>query len=108
MSDTLSQLLVHMCETGHLEPNATLVENWNRAAEHYKRLGLKARPLPGEASAPTTTCPSCESVLKEVGPGDRCDWCGFVFPATCPSCGKTLETSSGTKGDICLWCHHQL
>ncbi len=105
---TFSKTVEQLCDSGHLDPEAPFLAQWENALQDLRRQGLKSRSLPGEPTGPTVTCPSCNSVLRCAGEyGDRCEWCGHVFTLNCPSCKRTLENVEGKPGDLCLWCHHE-
>lgn len=106
----VEDLLGHLVAQGLLGPEADLVKRWRENLRILRERGLPKRPLPGETPAAGVTCPSCQSLLRTVtgAAGDRCDWCGYVFPFCCPSCGRELTGVTGAPGEVCLWCHHQL
>ncbi len=111
LEKTVSDLMAHLVARGELDAGAEVVTRWQTAIALLRKQGLHARPLPGEeVQQAAVTCPGCEAVLRNVtgAPGDRCDWCGYVFQVVCPSCGKVLPHATGEPGEICLWCHHQL
>jgi hypothetical protein len=111
LEKTVSELMDHLVARGDLDAGAEVVARWQTAVALLRKQGLRAGPLPGEEVAQASvTCPGCDAVLRNVtgAPGDRCDWCGYVFQLTCPSCGKELPHATGEPGELCLWCHHQL
>lgn len=108
---TMTDLLAHLEATGALAGGDPFVARYNEAVRLLRKQGLFKGALPGEeVEDRKITCPGCNAVLRNVegAPGDRCDWCGYVFPFTCPACGHELENVTGEPGEICLWCHHQL
>lgn len=111
LEKTVTGLLEILVSRGDIDAGDELVTRWQDAVDLLRKQGLRAGPIPGEKLADSSvTCPGCNAVLRNVtgAPGDRCDWCGYVFEFVCPSCGKTLPHATGEPGEICLWCHHQL
>ena len=109
MEKTLTALLEDFQANSLIAEDAPFVQAWRDALEELRTRGLPSGPIAGEAPAPGIPCPSCASVLRNVtgAKGDRCDWCGYIFPLRCPACEKELENIEGVSGDVCLWCQHR-
>jgi hypothetical protein len=83
---------------------ASIRKDYRTAIAKLRKEGLSER-VQGPAQ---TECPSCHARLRlEGNKGDRCDWCGYIFPLRCPSCKKELPNMEGNPGDTCLWCRHE-
>jgi hypothetical protein len=64
---------------GQLAAEDGLLEEYRRAIGILRTRGFTRPKTGGGASV---TCPGCKANLKGVAgkTGDRCSWCGFVFP----------------------------
>ena len=88
-----------------MDPNfAALQKDYRAAMSRLRKEGLSVKH-----DAPAQTeCPQCHSKIRVLGnQGDRCDWCGYVFPLRCPSCQRELKNIEGKRGDTCLWCRYE-
>ncbi len=86
------------------DPQFAAVRKEYRAA--FSRLRKEGLSQKHEGPA-QTECPQCHAKIRVAGEkGDRCDWCGYVFPLRCPSCKRELKNVEGNPGDTCLWCRY--
>lgn len=66
--------------TGALRAEDGLLDEYRKAIEALRKQGF-SRPRP-PASEKGIVCPGCQAVLKGIAgtSGERCDWCGYMFP----------------------------
>jgi hypothetical protein len=79
-------------------------QDYRSAMARLRKEGLRER----HETPAQTECPQCHAKIRVEGlKGDRCDWCGYVFPLRCPSCKRELNNIQGEPGETCLWCRHE-
>ncbi|MGC4114010.1 MAG: hypothetical protein QM765_04995 [Myxococcales bacterium] len=77
MDWAIESALDELTANGHLDSEASLLEEYRAAIKVLRQRGFK-RPRVGQEGV---TCPGCKAVLKDVSgqKGERCSWCGYEF-----------------------------
>jgi len=77
MDWAIEAALEELTDKGHLDAEASLLEEYRAAIKVLRQRGFK-RPRVGQEGV---KCPGCQAMLKDVSgsPGERCSWCGYEF-----------------------------
>lgn len=79
MDWAIESALEELEANGSLAAEGGLLEEYRQAIQTMRRRGFRRPKSPGKEGG--VKCPGCQALLKNVegNPGDRCDWCGYVF-----------------------------
>lgn len=81
MDWAIESALDELESAGTLRAEGGLLEEYKEAIQTLRKQGF-SRPRP-PASDKGIVCPGCKALLKGISgtSGERCDWCGYMFPS---------------------------
>ena len=78
MDWAIESALEELQANGSISAQGGLLEEYKEAIKHMRKKGFRRPIAQGQQGV---KCPGCQALLKNIdgNPGDRCDWCGYVF-----------------------------